>query len=254
MKYKCFLYLLLYITLPLLSFGNNDVQALFDKGNQLYAKAQYPQALVVYQQVLKAGYQSAPLYFNMGNASYRNNDVASAILYYEKARKLAPGDEDINFNIRFANLRTADRVEEAPEFFLTRWWHNFILALSLDALAIISIGLMLLAGLTLIAYLFTQSVTFKKVSFYSAIIIFFFSLAAIFVANRQSNYFESHHQAIIFSGTVTVKSSPASSAKALFVLHEGTKVDVIGTNNNRLRIKLANGSEGWIGISDVKEI
>jgi len=254
MKYKSIIYLLLCIALPLISFGQADVKALFAKGNQQYAKGQYKDALASYKQVLDAGYKSAPLYFNMGNAYYKTDEIPSAILYYEKARHLAPADEDINFNIRYTNLKTTDKIDEAPEFFLNKWWHAFILCCSLSALSTLSITLILLASLVLIGYLFTSSVVLKKASFFTSLILFFLGLTAIFMGNRQTAYFDSHKQAIIFSGSVTVKSTPAAAAKTLFLLHEGTKVDVLETNAGKIRIKLANGSEGWIGAGDVKEI
>jgi tetratricopeptide (TPR) repeat protein len=141
---------MLAIALPLVSFGNDDTQQLFEKGNSAYAKAQYKQALADYQQILNAGYQSAALYFNMGNASYKDGEVTTAIWYYEKAHKLSPGDEDINFNIRFANLKTTDKVDEPQEFFLTKWWRGFILSASLNALSLTSILLVLFGSVLLI--------------------------------------------------------------------------------------------------------
>jgi SH3-like domain-containing protein len=38
------------------------------------------------------------------------------------------------------------------------------------------------------------------------------------------------------------------------VLHEGTKVNVLDKAKGWMRIKLANGNEGWLKITDVKEI
>jgi tetratricopeptide (TPR) repeat protein len=249
MKYKHITYLLIFLISPLLSFASKDLAA-----DAQYAKGQYKEARASYQKLLNEGYQSAALYFNMGNACFKSDDIPSAILYYEKARRLEPGDEDINFNIRFANLKTTDKIEEAPEFFVTKWWHGFILMFSLSTLSILSIVFILLSSAVLIAYLFTRSVIFKKISFYSAIVLFVFGLVFIFMGNRQTAYFDSHRQAIIFTSTVTVKSAPANNAKTLFVIHEGTKVNVLEANSNRIKIKLANGSEGWIGVGDVKEI
>lgn len=254
MNYKRVIYLFLVIAMPLVTFGKGDVKALFDQGNQLYQKANYKGALAAYQQVLSSGYQSAALYFNMGNASFKTDDIPSAIWYYEKAHKLSPGDDDINFNIRFANLKTADRIDEAPEFFLTKWWHNFILMFSLSTLSVLSIAFILVGFLLLIGYLFTSSVTLKKASFYTSMSLFVLGLITILMGNRQAAYFDSHKQAIIFSGSVTVKSTPATAAKTLFLLHAGTKVDVMETNAGHVKIKLANGSEGWISAGDVKEI
>jgi len=254
MKYKQFIYLLIGLVLPMLSYADDGMQKVFDTGNQQYAKGQYKEAIADYKKVLDAGYQSTAVFFNLGNASYKDGDIASALLYYEKARKLSPGDEDINFNIQFTNLKTTDKVDDAPEFFLAKWWRSFILMSSGTALAVWSILLVSFASLLFIVYLFTRSVMVKKISFYSAFVLFFFGLCTIFIAGRQVSYFDNHHQAIIFSGSVDVKSSPASTAKTLFVIHEGTKVDVVESNTGWTKIRMPNGNVGWIGVSDAKGI
>ncbi|MFI5139503.1 MAG: tetratricopeptide repeat protein [Sphingobacteriales bacterium] len=248
------LYLFIALVLPMLSFGNDSTQALFAKGNALYAKAQYKEALTAYQQILDDSYQSAAVYFNMGNASFKNDDIPSALLYYEKAHKLSPGDEDINFNIRFANLKTTDKIDEAPEFFLANWWKALILSLSLNSLSMLSILLILLASGVLIIYFFTNSVSIKKASFYCSITLFFLGVFTVFVAGMQLNYFSAHRQAIIFSSSVTVKNGPVEKSGNVFVLHDGTKVNILDTSNGWMKIRIGNGNEGWINASDVKDI
>lgn len=257
MKFKMLkrtLYILIWLVLPICSFGNDNTRQLFEKGNAFYAKAQYKEALDVYQQLLNNGYQSAPVYYNMGNASYKLDDVPSAILYFEKAHKLAPADEDINFNIRLTNLKTTDKIEEIPEFFLTRWWKSFIFLSSLDTLTVLSIILFFAGSGLLMLYFFANAFMVKKYSFYAAITVFFVGLILVFMANRQINYFDSHKQAIVFSSSVTVKSGPVDKSATLFVIHDGTKVNVEDNNNDWIKVKLVNGNEGWIKASDVKEI
>lgn len=248
------LYLLLLLALPAISFGSDATSALFAKGNQQYAKAQYQQAAQSYQAILNDGYQSAIVYFNLGNAYYKLDDIPSALLYFEKAHKLNPADEDINFNIRMANSKTTDKLEQIPEFFAAGWWHSFILAVSANTLAVVC-ALLFLAGFIVLAlYLFATSTALKKLSFYTGIILICLGLVVVFIANRQVDYFNSHHQAIVFTSSVTAKSSPDAAAKPLFVVHEGTKVNVMQTNNTWIEVELPNGNAGWIAATDVKEI
>lgn len=248
------IWLLLLVVSPLMALCNDAASALLKKGNDAYAKAKYAEAIATYQKLVDGGYQSTALYFNLGNAYYKTDEIPSALLYYEKARKLSPGDEDIHVNIQLANLKTTDKLDEAPEFFLTKWWHAFILGFSLNTLAIISVLFIFAGSVVFILYRFSQSVGVKKASFYSAILLVFLGVVFVFIAGRQANYFESHRQAIVFSGTVTIKSSPARASKDLFILHDGTKVDILEHNNEWLKIRLSNGNEGWISATDVKEI
>lgn len=248
------LYILIAFVIPSVCFGANDMQAVFAGANAAYGKGRYEDAVKQYMQVVNAGYQSVALYFNLGNAFYKTGDVPSALLYYEKAHKLSPGDEDINFNIKFANLKTTDKIDEAPEFFVTKWWRGFILGISANALGWISVLLILLASGILIIYFFTTSVAVKKMSFYGAMLSFILGIFAVFIAVMQVNYFSGHREAIVFSPSVTVKSGPVDKAGGLFVIHDGTKVNVLDDNNGWLKIKLANGSEGWIKSGDAREI
>jgi len=251
---KRLIYLLLLFALPLLGFGKDKEQTLFEQGNTLYAKADYKGAVANYKKILDEGYQSDAVYFNLGNAYYKLGEISSALLYYEKARKLAPGDDDINFNIQFANLKTTDKIDDAPQLFLVNWWHSIILAMSVNTLSTLSILFFLLGFGSLAYYLFAQSITLKKISFYSGIVIIILGSTTIFIAGRQTAYFESHHEAIVFNASVTAKSGPDNNAKNLFVIHDGTKVTVVESNSGWIKIRLINGSEGWITLADAREI
>ena len=128
MKVKRLFFCFLVLIMPHFCQAGNPADEAFTSANNAYAKKDYKQARSAYLQLIKEGYQSDALYYNMGNASYKTGDIASALLYYEKARKLSPGDKAINFNISLANSKTIDRADLLPEFFLTRWWHSFILS------------------------------------------------------------------------------------------------------------------------------
>jgi tetratricopeptide (TPR) repeat protein len=253
-RLKRYVYLLALLVFPLLSIAGDGANTIFKKANALYAKGQYKDALTAYQQLVDQGYQSAAVYFNMGNASYKNDDLASAVLYYEKAHKLAPGDDDINYNLKYVNLKTTDKIDEVPEFFVTRWWHSFILGFSTQTLAVWSIVFVLIGAGLLILYFFARSVAIKKSAFYGYILFFFLGVLAVFTANRQLSYFEDHPGGVIFNPSVNVKSSPADQSSTLFVIHDGTKVNVLDTSNGWTKISLANGNEGWVKQGDLKEI
>jgi SH3-like domain-containing protein len=84
--------------------------------------------------------------------------------------------------------------------------------------------------------------------------MFVFALFATGFAWSSSNRQLSHSFAIVFDPSVTAKSSPDDSSTDLFVLHEGTKVNVTDKVGDWVKIKLANGSVGWITLKSLKEI
>ncbi|HQQ02951.1 MAG TPA: SH3 domain-containing protein, partial [Bacteroidales bacterium] len=58
---------------------------------------------------------------------------------------------------------------------------------------------------------------------------------------------------IIFEPAVVVKSSPDEASVDLFVLHEGTKVEIQDKLDKWVKIKIANGNVGWLPATTLKE-
>jgi SH3-like domain-containing protein len=65
---------------------------------------------------------------------------------------------------------------------------------------------------------------------------------------------KNQQEAIVFSPTVTVKSSPTPNSVDLFVLHEGSKVKILEKVGDWNEIKIANGSVGWLPVDALKNI
>ena len=76
-----------------------------------------------------------------------------------------------------------------------------------------------------------------------------------FFAFAQKRSFTSRSGAIIMAPAATVKSTPAKQGTDLFILHEGTKVDITdGSMNQWKRIRIADGKEGWVETSQIELI
>lgn len=253
-KIKHCLILLLMAILPLASFANQELSKVFAKGNALYAKGKYEEASKLYQSVIDKGYQSAALFYNAGNANFKTGDLPTALLYYEKAHQLNPADEDIKANIRFVNARSTDKIEVLPEFFLSKWWNSLLFSYSLSQLSSFSLVMAFAAAALLICYFFAHRGLLKRFAFYTAVTLFMLTLFLVFIGNRQLAYFSNHQEAIVFSSTVMVKAAPSENAKSLFVIHEGTKVLWSEKDKGWAKIRLGNGTEGWMKEADFKEI
>lgn len=61
-------------------------------------------------------------------------------------------------------------------------------------------------------------------------------------------------EAIILRPVVTVKSSPDQSGKDLFILHEGTKVQITDSLSRWIEVKITDGNSGWINVTDLERI
>ena len=91
----------------------------------------------------------------------------------------------------------------------------------------------------------------RKTGFFAGILFIVVLALSLFFAIQ--NYQDARHkdEAIVMTSTVMVKSSPSVSSVDLFVLHEGAKVRILDANEEWNKIKIANGSVGWIQIKDI---
>lgn len=241
---KNILAILLLLT-PFFVMAQESTDKLWEKANAFYTTEEYEQAAQFYEQILAGGEESAKLYFNLGNAYYKIGDVNNAILNFERAKVLAPHDEDIAFNLQIANQFVVTKVEELPQPFFLRWRTSVVNKYPTDSWAFISIGAFLLFLAFLGLFLFSKSISLKRISFWMGILVLVFSGFTFSLAAQQKNKINKRNHAIVFCPRVTVKSSPTESGTDLFLMYEGVKVEITDSLNNWKEIKLSDGNEGW---------
>jgi tetratricopeptide (TPR) repeat protein len=229
-------------------------QLIIAKANKAYADGLFTNAADLYKQVLNSGNESWELYYNLGNTFYKMNDFASAILYYEKAKKLNPGNDDINFNLKVTSNKIADKIEPLPEMFYKRWYRNLIELFPVDDWARIIILTFVLSLFFALFYVMSQRIYLRKMGFWAGILFFTVSLIAVHFSIQNYKTQQNNTEAIIFTPTVTIKSSPDEKSIDLFVLHEGTKVQILDNIGNWYEIRIANGSVGWLPIASLEKI
>lgn len=245
--------IIVLMQLPILIFGQ-DYEANILEAEHYYADAKYDSATIAYQKVLDAGYHSAELYYNLGNGFYKLNEIPSAILYFEKALKLDPSNEDVLFNLKLANTRIQDKIEALPLLFFIRWYVGLYNMFSVDNWAMISLVLFSIFALFSLFYFLGKNIIMRKTGFYLGFIFIFLSFASLFLTYKKHLSQQEQAQAIVFTPSVTVKSSPNANGVDLFVIHEGTKLYVIDKVGKWCEIKIANGSIGWIEIKMIELI
>lgn len=243
---------LLYIFLFFLGSVSAQNEKYFEQGNTLYNQGKYAEALSRYQAILKTNEHSAELYFNIANAHYKLNHIAPSVYYYEKALALKPNDKDIKNNLSFANNMRVDAIDNLPEVGLSKFVKNFANIMSFDAWAKVSIGLVVLFVLLYLAYYFTYTTGKKRLLFISSTLSVFLAFIALAFTFYNYNLARQNNPAIVFAQEAQVKSEPNLRSDEAFVLHEGTKVQVLDTVNNWKKIKLSDGKTGWIPNSDIK--
>ena len=221
-------------------------EELLTKANELYNESAYDSALVVYESILNKGYSSASLYYNIGNTYYKLRNYPFAILYYEKSLKLDPKNEDTQHNLEIATAFVSDKIEAVPELFIKTWWNNLSNIFSANTWATMSLVITGLFFACLFLYLTARTRALKKSMFFTSLILIIITTISFSISAKKSNYINSHNEGIIIKPTITIKSSPSSSSVDLFVLHEGSKVKILDNAGEWDKIKIANGSIGWL--------
>ena len=95
-------------------------------------------------------------------------------------------------------------------------------------------------------YLTARTSGGKKATFFLGIIMILLLICSGIIAFQKYQYLNERNEAIIMKPTITVKSSPSSTGVDLFVLHEGTKVTILDKDGDWDKIKIADGSVGWL--------
>jgi len=243
-----------FLLASLPEWASPSPDSLIRQGNSMYNEGLYNDAIAQYKKVLEQGYESPKLYYNLGNAWFKLNDMAAAILYYEKAKKLDPNNPDILHNLRIANSRIPDKIEEVPEIFLVRWWNTFYNMFSVNSWARIGIGLFILFVVLGGIYFTGRGREIRKFAFWTGLIVLALTIFSLGLAAQKYHYSKKVNEAIVFSPSVTVKSAPNKTSVDLFVVHEGTKVEITDEAGEWYEIEIANGSIGWLPQSAVENI
>lgn len=219
-----------------------------------YIHENYQQAIKDYEELLHGGV-SAELYYNMGNAYYRTDNITMAVLYYERALLLSPGDPDIRFNLQLARSKTIDKITPESEMFFITWYHSLVNLTSVDGWAKISILCFFISLFLALVYLFTTKIWLRKSGFYGGMAMLAFFIFSILFAYQQKEQLLNRTGAIIISPSVTIKSTPSKNSTDLFIIHEGTKVNITDNSMKGWKeVKIADGKQGWIPANQIEII
>lgn len=248
-------YSFVWLLLAMICFGGTSAKAVTkNNADTEYQKGNYQQAIRDYEEILKNG-ESAEIYFNLGNAYYRTDNITKAVLNYERARLLSPGDDDINFNLQFARSKTIDKITPESEMFFVTWYKSLVNFTSVDNWAKTGILCIVMALLLVLLYLFGPQLMLRKIGFFGGLAFFVIFLLSNLFAFQQKQALDNRTGAIIMAPSVNVKKTPAKNSADQFVLHEGTRVDIIDKGMTDWRcIRVGDGREGWIETKAIEEI
>ena len=239
----------LLLSVPMMAGAVTKTEA-----DSTYAQEHYQKAAQQYEQLLKKGV-SAELYYNLGNCYYRMDNITLAVLNYERALLLSPGDKDIRFNLQMARSKTIDKIVPESEMFFVTWYRSLVNLMSVDAWARMALISLVAAIILALAYLFANPVWLRKLGFFGGLFFVIIFLMSNLFAWQQKKAFVYRSGAIIMRSAVNVKSTPSKNGTDLFILHEGTKVNITdATMRGWKKIRVADGKEGWLETKEIEII
>lgn len=80
-----------------------------------------------------------------------------------------------------------------------------------------------------------------------ALLLMFCSLAFLALAIQQHQQYAQSNVAVVMVRSAFVKSAPDAGAGNLFMIHEGTTVQLLDNVGEWNKIRLDDGKVGWIG-------
>ncbi|MBR0259300.1 MAG: BatD family protein [Prevotella sp.] len=240
---------LLLLLVPLAAQAVTKAEA-----DSAYVQERYQQAAKDYEALLKQGV-SADLYYNLGNCYYRMDQMTQAVLNYERALLLSPGDEDIRFNLQMARSKTIDKITPESEMFFVTWYRSLVNVMSVDGWARTALVALIIAIVLALFYLFSDRIWLRKIGFFGGILLLLVFLTSNLFAWQQKRNLTQRTGAIVIKSAVNVKSTPSKNGTDLYILHEGTKVTVTDATMREWRkIRVADGKEGWLEVSEIEVI
>jgi tetratricopeptide (TPR) repeat protein len=229
-----------------------SADATFRRGNEAYYQARYADAVQAYEQVAALGVRSEDLYYNLGNAYAKAGQLGPAIYSYERALEIDPSQEDVQFNLKAAREEARRKGEdrlvglEAQPF-----WMRVVEPYTVGGLGWLFLGLYVTVFTLLIVLHFTPP-GFLRVGLWAGFGFLLIGTAVggvlfagrLYLADRVK-------EAIVLPDSVPVKEGPDANYTTVFGLHAGLRVRITEKEQDWVRVRLANGLEGWLRERDL---
>jgi tetratricopeptide (TPR) repeat protein len=248
------LVLLLGSAFQLPARAQDAVQKRLAEAAAAYAQADYGRAADRYEALAREGHTNAALLYNLGNAYLKNGKNTRAILCYERALRLDPSDAQTSDNLAIAYARARDRVEPMPLFFAARWWNDLKSGNTPRALFWYSFCLLCLTGLWVFLFFGMRNVLLRRVALAAGTVSALLFAASVFVYLDRVEDLEARRDAVVIAPEVVARSTPDKSGVDAFSIHEGLKVEIVEERGEWLRIRLADGTEGWLTPAAIERI
>ncbi len=227
---------------------------LFDQawklGNEANLRGDYAAAAAAYEQLDRQHVVSADLYYNLGVTYFRQGRLGKALWSFERALVVSPDDEDARFNLvqarKLADQRTHDKLEGAEREPL--WIRLVTFFASSTEVTVFSL---LYLGCFALLLIRRRIAADSRIAVTAGAMILGAGalLAGLLLVGRIN--LDRMPFAVVLPDTVAVKEGADNSFRTSFQVHAGLRVHILDREQDWVRVRLANGLEGFVHAEDV---
>lgn len=227
-----------------------EAELVFRDANEAFLAKDYEKALEGYRRVVEAGYGTAEVQYNLGNAALEGGHLGEAVLAYQRALRLDPLFEDAKANLAVARARNVDKLvgaSDGPPFL-----ERVARALPPAPVTWAFLGAWLLLFGALLLRRFAPRARLALTL--AAAVGLLGSVGLGSLLGVTAWYRERMPEGVVLEKVVEVRKGPAPRFESGFEVHEGLTVRLLDTDGPYVRVRLANGLEGWVLRTAVRRI
>jgi tetratricopeptide (TPR) repeat protein len=228
--------------------------------DQVYAKAlkdyyagRYQGAIAGLERLLAIPLHHQDLYYNLGCAYYRAGKLGPAIYSFERTLALEPSAEDAQFNLRTARSMAAQKVKDDLQGASDEpWWVRLVNLFTLKTwMVLFLLSWWLVCGIfVLLRYIRpgpSRAALVASNSFMGLIALTCGAMLGLSIYLSEVIV-----TAVVLPDKMAVHEGPGQETKVTFKVHAGLKVRIQEQQaSGWVRIRLANGLEGWVPAQEI---
>lgn len=230
------------------------------RGNDAYLRGDYAAAVAAYEQLDRQQVVSAELTFNLGNAYYRQGQLGRAVWCWERSLAIDPDQEDARYNLdqarKVEGTRVHDKIEGAEREPI---WVRAVSQLGTATETWLFVGLYV----ALFVALGLRGRARRRAApedaehgggwtALAAILGVGAALAGLLLIGRVA--MDRMPSGVVLANQADVKEGADPNYKTTFQVHAGLRVRLLDRDQDWVRIRLANGLEGWVRGADVGQL
>jgi len=229
------------------------VEEAWRRGNDAYLHGDYAAAVAAYEEVDRQAPPSADVAFNLGDAYFHKGALGPAIWAFERALSLDPNDDDARYNLekarKLAARRAHDRMEGEDK---EPAWMRLVGGVAPATATWFFVALYLGFFAALIARRAARSEWRPALTAGAGVLAAGALLTGALLAGRVT--LDRIPFGVLLPDEVAVKEGADTNYRTSFDAHAGLRVRIVDRDQEWLRVRLANGLEGWVKAQEIGRI